>query len=256
MPKPVRELASAMRTDLLSAKAVRRPAVSVGFTSGLGLVVAQVAFGSLIVSGALAPYSSQGVGLVLFGNFAACLILAPAGRYRGTIAGLSPALVIVMATIGASVDAEGEARFVTTAGPLVIGAMATGVCCLLLGRFRLGNLVRLSNKARPVPDRAILKEEGERVHAYRLRGAVRPACLLLDFSAVSGFDFSAVSVVSRFLQTANAAGVQVVLSALSEKLKAGLEPCISAAAATRSGRARWTRRRPPWWRANPAERWC
>ena len=250
--------------------------MSVGFTSGLGLLVAQVAFGSLIVSGALAPYSSQGVGLVLFGNFAACLILALAGRYRGTIAGLSPALVIVMATIGASVDAEGEARFVTTAGPLVIGAMATGVCCLLLGRFRLGNLVRLSNKARPVPDRAILKEEGERVHAYRLRGyllfgsicpladhlrqslrgAARPACLLLDFSAVSGFDFSAVSVVSRFLQTANAAGVQVVLSALSEKLKAGLEACISAAAATRSGRARWARRRPPWCRTNPAERWC
>ena len=29
---------------------------------------------------------------------------------------------------------------------------------------------RHSNTARPVPDRAILPEEGERVHAYRLRG--------------------------------------------------------------------------------------
>ena len=100
-----------------------------------------------------------------------------------------------------------------------------------------------SNKDRPVPDRAILLKEGERVQIYRLRGyiffgsvspladhlrqslsgASRPLCLLLDFAAVSGFDFSAVNVLSRFLQTANAAGVRVVLSALSEGLRAGLE---------------------------------
>ena len=136
----LRALASELRADLLSAKAI--PAVSAGFTSGLGLLVAQIAFGSLIFSGTLAPWSSQGVGLVLFGNFAACLIFALAGGFRGTIAGLSPALVIVMATLGASMDAEGEARFVTAAGALVISAVATGVGFFLLGRFRLANLVR------------------------------------------------------------------------------------------------------------------
>ena len=136
----LRGLASELRADLLSGKAV--PAVSAGFTSGLGLLVGQIAFGSLIYSGALAPWSSHGVGLVLFGNFAACLIFALAGGYRGTIAGLSPALVIVMATIGASLDAEGAARFVTTAVALMIGAVATGVGFFLLGRFRLANLVR------------------------------------------------------------------------------------------------------------------
>ena len=65
--------------------------VSAGFTSGLGLLVGQVAFGSFIFSGALAPYSSQGVGLILFGNFAACLLVALVGGYRGrdcgTVAG-------------------------------------------------------------------------------------------------------------------------------------------------------------------------
>ncbi|MDE0022866.1 MAG: SulP family inorganic anion transporter [Spirochaetaceae bacterium] len=107
---------------------------------------------------------------------------------------------------------------------------------------------RHSNKARPVPDRAILLEEGERVHAYRLRGylffggvsplaerlrqelrgPVRPLCLLLDFSAVSGFDFSAVNVLCRFMQTAHAAGVPVVLSAASEGLRTGVEHNLSA----------------------------
>ena len=137
---PLHDLASELRADALSAKAV--PALSAGLTSGLGLLVAQVAFGSFIFSGPLAPYSSQGVGLVLFGNFAACLVIAFAGGYRGAISGLSPALVIAMAAIGATMDAGGDARFVTTVVALVVSAMATGVCCLMIGRFRLANLMR------------------------------------------------------------------------------------------------------------------
>ena len=118
------------------------PALSAGFTSGLGLLVAQIAFGSFIFSGPLAPYSSQGVGLVLFGNFAACLIIALLGGYRGAISGLSPALVIVMATVGFTMDAEGDALFITTAGALMIGAVTVGMCCLAIGFLRLSNLVR------------------------------------------------------------------------------------------------------------------
>ena len=135
-----RDLGTGLRTGIFSAKAV--PALAAGFTSGLGLLVAQIAFGSFIFSGPLAPYSSQGVGLVLFGNFAGCLVIALAGGYLGAIAGLSPALVIAMAAIGANMDAEGEALFVTTAGALIISAVATGACCLLIGRFRLANLMR------------------------------------------------------------------------------------------------------------------
>jgi len=138
--RPIRGLAAELRADLVSPRAV--PALAAGLTSGLGLLVAQVAFGSFIFSGPLAAYSSQGVGLVLFGNFATCLVVALAGGYRGAIAGLSPALVIVMATIGFSMDAAGHALFVTTVCALVISAVITGACCLLVGRFRLANLVR------------------------------------------------------------------------------------------------------------------
>ena len=137
---PIGNLASELGTDILSAKAV--PALAAGFTTGLGLLVAQIAYGSLIFSGLLASYASQGVGLVLFGNFAACLVIALAGGFRGAISGLSPALVIVMAQVGATMDAEGDALFVTTAAALMIGAVATGLCFLLIGRYRLANLVR------------------------------------------------------------------------------------------------------------------
>ena len=133
-------LSSEIRLDIQSGKAV--PALSAGFTSGLGLLVAQIAFGSFIFSGPLASHSSQGVGLILFGNFAACLVIALTGSYRGAIAGLSPALVIAMATIGSTMEAEGDALFVTTSAALIISAVATGVCCLIIGRFRLANLMR------------------------------------------------------------------------------------------------------------------
>ena len=135
-----RNLVSELREDAASAKAV--PALVAGFTSGLGLLVAQIAFGTYIFSGPLTPYSSQGVGLVLFGNFAACLVIALAGGFRGAIAGLSPALVIVMALVGSSMDAAGDALFVTTAATLMIGAVATGGGLLLIARYRLTNLVR------------------------------------------------------------------------------------------------------------------
>lgn len=51
--------------------------------------MAQIAFGTFIFSGPLAPYSSQGLGLILFGNFAACLVIALAvGAYHIVLGGL------------------------------------------------------------------------------------------------------------------------------------------------------------------------
>ena len=136
----IRDLWLELYSDFKGQKLV--PALSAGFTSGLGLLVAQTAFGTLIFSGALAPYSSQGIGLILFGNFAACLFLGLTGGFRGTIAGLSPALVIVMVTIVASVNTNEEAIFITVYCLLALSAVATGICCLLIGRFRLAILLR------------------------------------------------------------------------------------------------------------------
>ena len=102
---------------------------------------------------------------------------------------------------------------------------------------------RHSTKSRPIVERAILLTEGERVQAYRLRGYVffgsayalfdrlkqslgndpPPACILLDFDAVSGLDFSAINTLSQFVRTAHDTGARVVLSAAPENCKDGLE---------------------------------
>lgn len=136
----IRDLYQELFSDIKGQKLV--PALSAGMTSGLGLLVAQTAFGTLIFSGALAPYSTQGIGLILFGNFAACLLLGLTGGFRGTIAGLSPALVIVMVTIVASVQTNEEAIFITVYFLLALSAVITGVCCLLIGHYRLAMLLR------------------------------------------------------------------------------------------------------------------
>lgn len=108
-------------------------ALPVGLATALNQGSAMIAFGSLIFSGALAPYSSQGIGLVLFANFCAGLIIAAACGYRGAIAGLSPVLVIVMATIASTIELQGKELFVTAVGALTISAVATGVCCFMIG---------------------------------------------------------------------------------------------------------------------------
>ena len=102
---------------------------------------------------------------------------------------------------------------------------------------------RHSNRTRPIPDQAILRTEGERIQVYRLRGYIffgsvsplldrlkqsldstrRPDCILLDFGAVSGFDFSAISALCRFVFTSHSVGVRVVFSAAAEKLESGLK---------------------------------
>lgn len=118
------------------------PSLAAGSMTGLGLLVAQLAFATLVYSGPLAPYSSQGVGLILFGNFAGCLIVALASGFRGAVAGLSPALVVMMAQLGSTIEAEGEALFATVAGAFVIAAAGMGALCMLVGGLRWANAIR------------------------------------------------------------------------------------------------------------------
>ena len=140
MNSSLAEVVADFRAEAIAGKSLA--SLSAGATSGLGLLASQVAFATFIFSGALAPYTSQGVGLVLFGNFAAGMIMALASGYRGVIAGLSPALVVGMAAFGSSMSAESDALFVTVSGALILSAVVTGVGCLAIGRFRLANLLR------------------------------------------------------------------------------------------------------------------
>ena len=131
----------------------------------------------------------------------------------------------------------------------IVGVAAGMLATLALFAMRLSRVdvvmeeftgrERHSSKMRSVPERIVLLDHGERLHAFRLRGYIffgsahplvdrlkqpeqRTACILLDFAGVTGCDFSAVHVLCQFLHSAHAGDARVVISAAPEQLEQSL----------------------------------
>ena len=131
---------SELRADALAARAL--PALSSGLVSGLYIVIYVFSAGGVIFSGALAPFFSQGTGTILFGTFAVCLVIALTGGYRGAISALPSPAIVVLITIGSTIALQGDVLFMTMVATMMVSALAGGTCFLLIGRFRLSDLVR------------------------------------------------------------------------------------------------------------------
>jgi sulfate permease, SulP family len=124
----------------------------VTITSGLVLgilnVALAVAFGALIFSGDLASHVSVGIGLTLFGGLVVGGIVAAFSSYRGTIATPQDIPATILALVAAAIytrlstDLPESAVVATIVGAIALTSLLSGVFYLLLGQFRLGNLVR------------------------------------------------------------------------------------------------------------------
>ena len=129
-----------------------------------------------------------------------------------------------------------------------VGMLAT----LALFAFRLSRVSvvaeqftvreRSSKRTRSIPERAILHQRGDWLQAYRLRGYIffgsahrlvdrlkaplrdksPPACILLDFSAVSGCDYSGFNLLRQFARLAAETGTRVLVCTSSRQLEANL----------------------------------
>ena len=93
-----------------------------------------------------------------------------------------------------------------------------------------------SSRTRTIPEYDILRTQGALVQGYRLSGYIffgsahllaaqlreslhtspPPVCIIIDFEAVPGSDFSAINTLCRFIRIADAASTQVILSAVPE----------------------------------------
>lgn len=140
MQSPSMNLLSELRADALSGKI--SPALSVGLISGLVVLVRGISWGVIVFSGPLAPYSSQGTSVVLFGSFAVCLVVALSGSYRGTISALPAPCVVMLVAISSTLDAASDALFMSMVATLMLSALAAGAGFLMIGRFRLADLTR------------------------------------------------------------------------------------------------------------------
>ena len=110
-----------------------------------------------------------------------------------------------------------------------------------------------STRNRPTPHLVILRELGDRMQSYQLHGFLffgsafplvqrlksalkaepPPRCVLLDFTAVSGFDVSAAAALHSFLRAAHPRGTAVVVSAMPAGFRATLLDVVPEADRTR-----------------------
>ena len=133
-------LAYELYADARSIKAF--PALAVGAVIGVVEIVSAILFGVLVFSGPLAPFVFQGIGIMVFGLFAACLTMALTSGCRGAVSSIPTVCVMVLTTIGAGIALEGTALFVTMVTIVIVSTVVTGVCFLAIGHFRLADLLR------------------------------------------------------------------------------------------------------------------
>lgn len=136
---------SELRDDVRSHKLI--PGLMVGSLTGAMLVGTSLVMATLVFRGPLAPFVAQGTGMVLFGNFVMCLVLALTSGYRGAMSVSLNVTAMMIATIGAKLVAgmrgvDGQTLFMTMAAVMILTTLVSGLCSFLLGKYRLANLFR------------------------------------------------------------------------------------------------------------------
>jgi SulP family sulfate permease len=120
--------------------------VSAGLVVGIIEVLVSASFAALIFGQAFPDRLADGVGLILGGALALVAFLAWRVSGRGAIPSIQdgPAIVLVTAAAGAAaaVGNATETGFFTVVATMVVTTALTGGAFLVIGAFRLGNLVR------------------------------------------------------------------------------------------------------------------
>jgi len=120
--------------------------VSAGLLIGVTEVIIALSFGSLVFSGELAEYKAQGLGLALMSASVICILVPLLTSAPGSIGSVQENTTIVLALLAADVsrhlvDTPNEI-LPTIMVALAAASVTSGVLLFLVGRFRLGRVVR------------------------------------------------------------------------------------------------------------------
>ncbi len=143
MSKP---LASELLGDATFQRIV--PALSTAVIASILFVIFQISFAAMVFSGSLSSLATRGAGLTLCGGLLICLYGAFTSGFKATVsfpqdapsAVLSTMAIAIAVTLGE--NATMEARFMTVVAVLALSAFLTGATFIIVGRFRLANLLR------------------------------------------------------------------------------------------------------------------
>lgn len=136
-----------MSTSTSSAPSVILQALSLGLVVGVITSLMQVSFAAMIFSGELSDYAIRGAGLTLFGGFVFALVVGLKSSHKSMVAfpqdGPAALLAAIAVTTSAEIaDKHPDAIFATIVAIMVMTSLGAAVSFILLGRFKLANLVR------------------------------------------------------------------------------------------------------------------
>ncbi|MCK4897162.1 MAG: SLC26A/SulP transporter family protein [Anaerolineales bacterium] len=123
------------------------PVLTAGGLIGFTEAIIVISFGSLIFSGGLSPYLSQGIGLALMSGFVILTLTALFSSARGVIGSVQDSTSVLMAVITASLVGSMTVSNSANILPTVLVTIAlttllSGLFLLGTGVFKLGELVR------------------------------------------------------------------------------------------------------------------
>jgi SulP family sulfate permease len=141
----------AVRQQLWQQLDVQRlvPALVSGAITGLFAITLSFSVATLIFAGPLASQVTVGIGLGLFGSIVLSLCISLTSSYRGMVASAQEVPGAILALIAGGIVRAFPAGtpaaeiMPTVVAAIALGSLASGTVYWLLGRLRLGSLVRL-----------------------------------------------------------------------------------------------------------------
>jgi sulfate permease, SulP family len=121
------------------------PNVLAGAISGTLILSYGISFAALIFTGHLARYLPAGIGVLLASSFVLGAIVALRSSYRPMIAAPQENTSVILALVAAQVARKlgtGAGALPTLIATFGVASICTGALFFLLGRFRLGKIVR------------------------------------------------------------------------------------------------------------------
>ncbi len=114
---------------------------------GIGMISTMVSYAALIFSGSCPEYLGTGVALFLLAAGLMAIVFSLFSSYPGTFGSIQDIPVAIAAMIGLSLvellpNASQAGIFSNLFVAVAISTVLTGICFVLLGYFKLGNLVR------------------------------------------------------------------------------------------------------------------
>jgi sulfate permease, SulP family len=148
------KVASGLRAELQPSRLI--PTLSAGAVIGVLEVVLATSFAALIFGGRGAVHLPEAVGFSLFGAVAVMSVIAVGSSVPGMVGSLQDTTAVLLALLAGTITTQRSLEFgyteeqtaalsetfLTVVAAIVLASALTGLFFVVLGSYRLGNLVR------------------------------------------------------------------------------------------------------------------